>query len=95
MLKFDGVVKPLRRGGWRARGLVTTVQHGQRGETQIGPRPFDAEDVATAWLHRIAAERSIAAVRIIVKSAAGSPMIPPPLGALTPPDLRQAPLRAD
>ena len=70
-LRFDGVVKPLRRGGWSARGVIVATQHGQLIETQIGPKEFDGSDASTAWLYQAAAERAIEAVKIVVKTGGG------------------------
>ena len=67
-LRFDGVVKPLRRGGWSARGVIVATQHGQLIETQIGPKEFDGSDASMAWLYRAAADRAIEAVKIVVKT---------------------------
>jgi hypothetical protein len=68
VLRFDGVVKPMRRGGWSARGVVVATQHGQLIETQIGPREFAAVEASTQWLRAAAAERAIDALQIVVKS---------------------------
>lgn len=64
--RFDGLVKPMRRGDWSARGAIITERHGQLIETMVGPREFVAKDLGVEWLHRAAAERSIDAVRIVV-----------------------------
>jgi hypothetical protein len=64
-LRFDGVVKPLRRGGWSARGVITAVRAGQLLQTQVGPRAFEAVEDSAAWLRQVAIERSIEDVHII------------------------------
>ena len=49
-MEFQGVVKPRRRGGWIARGLVIEQRSGQRFETQVGPREFPDKPSGIAWL---------------------------------------------
>ena len=56
---MDGVVKPMRRGGWSARGLIVSVQHGLLVETQVGPKQFAAQEAAVEWLKQAAAEHSV------------------------------------
>ena len=68
--RFEGIVKPLRRGGWSARGLVVATQHGQLIETQIGPKEFDAKESSVEWLRQVASERAIDSIQIIDKSRA-------------------------
>jgi hypothetical protein len=72
MFRFDGVVKPMRRGGWSARGVVIVTQHGQLIETQIGPREFPGVEASMEWLRGVAAERAIDAVQISVKPERGA-----------------------
>ena len=82
-LRFSGVVKPMRRGGWSARGLIESGRHGQLIDTQIGPIEFAAKEVATEWLRQIAAERSIDLVQIETKSECTERTLPAPLGSVT------------
>jgi hypothetical protein len=56
---MDAVVKPMRRGGWSARGLIVSVRHGLLIETQVGPRQFSGRDAALEWLKQAAIERSV------------------------------------
>lgn len=63
---MNGVVKPMRRGGWSGRGLIATVEHGQRFETQVGPREFGSKQDAIDWLQQMAAERSLKLGRILL-----------------------------
>ena len=49
-MEFQGVVKPRRRGGWVARGVVVEQRSGQRFETQVGPREFPDKPAGVAWL---------------------------------------------
>ncbi|MEO6394318.1 MAG: hypothetical protein ABIO40_00220 [Devosia sp.] len=69
-LRFDGIVKPLRRGGWSARGVVIATRHGQLIETQIGPKEFPERELSEHWLRQIAAELSIETVRVTNGSGA-------------------------
>ena len=61
---FEGTIRPLRRGGWAARGMVIANRHGQLIETQIGPMAFDSEDMCDAWLRAAAAGLNIESVSI-------------------------------
>lgn len=63
---MNGMVKPMRRGGWSGRGLIATVRQGQRFETQIGPRQFDRKQDAIDWLQQVAAERALKLGRIVL-----------------------------
>ena len=56
---MDGIVKPMRRGGWSGRGLIATIQHGQLFETLIGPKEFGSRQAAIQWLKQVTAERSL------------------------------------
>jgi hypothetical protein len=56
---MDAVVKPMRRGGWSARGMIVSVQHGLLIETQVGPKQFAGKEAALEWLKQAAAERSL------------------------------------
>jgi hypothetical protein len=56
---MDAVVKPMRRGGWSARGMIVSVQHGLLTETQVGPKQFAGQEAALEWLKQAAAERSL------------------------------------
>jgi hypothetical protein len=49
-MEFQGMVKPRRRGGWIARGVVVEQRSGQRFETQVGPREFADGPASIAWL---------------------------------------------
>jgi hypothetical protein len=49
-MEFNGIVKPRRRGGWIARGLVVEQRFGQLVETQIGPREFADQSASVTWL---------------------------------------------
>ena len=69
-IRFEGVVKPARRGGWTARGVITSVMHSQRIDTAIEPRAFAGVEPATQWLRKMAAERRIKTVAIDVRQEA-------------------------
>jgi hypothetical protein len=58
-MEFQGVVKPRRRGGWIARGLIVEQRFGQRVETQIGPKEFADQPASVAWLTEAAARLGI------------------------------------
>jgi hypothetical protein len=58
-MEFKGTVKPRRRGGWIARGLVVEHRFGQVFETQIGPREFTDKPACVAWLNDAAARLGI------------------------------------
>ncbi len=49
-MEFSGIVKPRRRGGWIARGLIVEQRFGQLFETQIGPREFADQSASVTWL---------------------------------------------
>ncbi len=55
-MKFNGTIKPRRRGGWIARGLIVEVRSGQIVETQIGPREFAERKAGSNWLEQVAKE---------------------------------------
>jgi hypothetical protein len=63
---FSGVVKPLPRGGWSARALLTAERHGQLFDTQLGPREFATEADSRAWLKSLMAEHAKGTARSIV-----------------------------
>ena len=63
---FEGTIRPLRRGGWTARGLVVANRHGQLIETQVGPKAFFTDVSCDAWLRAAAAGLNIDSVRIVV-----------------------------
>ena len=67
---MDAVVKPMRRGGWSARGMIVSVRHGLIIETQVGPKQFAGKDAALEWLKQAAAERSLKLASVVL--AAGS-----------------------
>jgi hypothetical protein len=56
---MDAVVRPMRRGGWSARGMIVSVRHGLLIENQVGPKQFAGKEAALEWLKREAVERSI------------------------------------
>jgi hypothetical protein len=70
-MEFQGMVKPRRRGGWIARGLVVEQRFGQRFETQIGPREFPDQGAGVAWLTEAAARLQIVKPAIVTLAAAG------------------------
>jgi hypothetical protein len=53
-MNFKGTVKPRRRGGWIARGLIVEERHGQVFETQVGPREFAEKKAGSSWLEEVA-----------------------------------------
>jgi len=53
-MNFKGTVKPRRRGGWIARGLIVEERSGQVFETQVGPREFDEPKASADWLREVA-----------------------------------------
>ena len=55
-MDFKGIVKPRRRGGWIARGLIVEERHGQIFETQIGPREFAEPATSLQWLREVATQ---------------------------------------
>ena len=70
-MKFQGMVKPRRRGGWIARGLVLEQRSGQLFETQIGPKEFADKVASVAWLTEAAARLGIAKPAIAMLATAG------------------------
>jgi len=69
-IRFEGVVKPARRGGWSARGVIISVAHSQLVDTRIEPRAFAGLEPATEWLREVAAKHRIEAVAIDVRQEA-------------------------
>ena len=67
---MNGVVKPLRRGGWSGRGIIADVRHGQLFETLVGPKQFGSREAAIDWLKQVARERSL---ELVVESEAAEP----------------------
>ena len=65
MIRFEGSIRELRRGGWRARGVVRTQRHGQIFETQVGPRAFENQEASLRWL-------AIKDVQLVVNADGGS-----------------------
>jgi hypothetical protein len=53
-MNFKGTVKPRRRGGWIARGLIVEERSGQIFETQVGPREFADAKACSIWLAAVA-----------------------------------------
>jgi hypothetical protein len=49
-MEFSGTVRPARRGGWIARGVIIEQRSGQVFETQVGPRQFSDRPDSVAWL---------------------------------------------
>jgi hypothetical protein len=49
-MQFNGTIKPRRRGGWIARGVIVEHRFGQIFETQVGPREFADQPSCVAWL---------------------------------------------
>ena len=70
-IEFQGVVKPRRRGGWIARGLIVEQRFGQRVATQIGPREFADQPAGVAWLTEIAARLEVGGPAIATFAVAG------------------------
>jgi hypothetical protein len=70
-MEFQGVVKPRRRGGWIARGLIVEQRSGQRFETQIGPREFADQGAGLTWLTEAASRLEISEPAIVTLSAGG------------------------
>ena len=70
-MEFQGVVKPRRRGGWIARGIVVEQRSGQRFETQIGPKEFADKPASVAWLTEAAARLGIGKPSIATLAVAG------------------------
>lgn len=68
MARFEGSIRKLRRGGWRARALVISARHGQLVETQVGPVEFASECLCDAWLHNAAAGFDPADVHIVASA---------------------------
>ena len=68
-MEFKGIVKPHRRGGWVARGLLIEQRFGQIFETQIGPREFGDRLASVAWLTDAAKGLGIGRPRIETLSA--------------------------
>ncbi len=64
--RFDGVIKPLRRGGWSAKARLTIERHSQLFETFLGAALFDTEAASREWLHTTASRHAIDAARIFV-----------------------------
>lgn len=69
-MEFSGIVKPRRRGGWIARGVIVEQRFGQIVETQIGPREFADQPASVAWLSEAAARLGI--VQPAIATMAGS-----------------------
>ena len=72
MIRFEGSIRELRRGGWRARGVVRTQRHGQIFETQVGPRAFENQEASLRWLRDVAAGLAIKDVQLVVNADGGS-----------------------
>jgi hypothetical protein len=60
------VIRELRRGGWRARGVVRTQRSGQIFETQVGPRAFENQEASREWLRDVAIRLAIDDAHLIV-----------------------------
>ena len=67
MIRFEGSIRELRRGGWRARGVVRTQRSGQIFETQIGPRAFENQEASSDWLRDVATRLAIEDVKLVVR----------------------------
>ena len=65
---FRGTIRPLRRGGFAARGLLVVARSSQVYETQVGPREFASEDLCDAWLRSAAAGMKVERVQIVTAS---------------------------
>jgi hypothetical protein len=65
MARFEGSIRKLRRGGWRARALVISARHGQLVETQLGPIECASECLCDAWLREASAGFEPEDVRIV------------------------------
>ena len=69
MTLLQGTIREHRRGHWAARGVVVTHRHGQVFETQVGPKSFASEGMAYDWIFEVAAELSIADVKVSVEAS--------------------------
>ena len=67
-MEFSGTVKPRRRGGWIARGVILEQRFGQIVETQVGPKELPDRDTCVAWLNHAAAQLGIERPRIATAS---------------------------
>jgi hypothetical protein len=67
MVRFDGIIRQDRRGGWNARGIIVTHKHGQIFQTLVGPRAFASEEISQEWLRAAATELAIEEVTIVVQ----------------------------
>ena len=70
-MEFTGTVKPRRRGGWIARGLIVEHRFGQVFETQIGPREFRDKPASVAWLSEAATRLGFARPHIATLATSG------------------------
>jgi hypothetical protein len=62
--RLAGVIQPLRRGGWSAKALLTSVRNSQLFETWLAPRFFDSEAASRQWLRDSAAAHGIDGKRL-------------------------------
>jgi hypothetical protein len=65
-MNFKGTVKPRRRGGWIARGLIIEERYGQVFETQVGLREFDEPKASSDWLREVAKNMGYTKPAIVV-----------------------------